>query len=222
MQTQQQALTALQKEPGLINYYSTEPFICLTVAEINIIVSLLSQQSEGVEEDIEAARKFRDYFYENLSEHHNPVISGFLAGCQHIRQSAGSPKDPADFGQLSQQEAAPIKLGDRFLTQEEFNRMYTHYSELCDKEDTNSWFENQFYMLKAQQQQGEWISVEKQAPERGQDVIFVVNNRILAGRYLGYEYGYHDFSIPGHSYEAEYWQPSPPPPTPQDPADNHK
>jgi hypothetical protein len=30
--------------------------------------------------------------------------------------------------------------------------MYTHYSELCDKEDTNGWWENQLHMATAQLQ----------------------------------------------------------------------
>lgn len=71
-----------------------------------------------------------------------------------IKLSAGSPQDPAGLG------------GDRFLTQEVFNRMYTHYSDLCDKEDTNSWWENQFYMLKAQQQQGmRWVKASERLPD---------------------------------------------------------
>jgi hypothetical protein len=72
-------------------------------------------------------------------------------------------------------EATPIKLGDRFLTQDEFNRMYTHYSELCDKEDTNAWWENQFHMANAQLQ-----DLQRVATEQADDEVAFTNlmNRI--------------------------------------------
>jgi hypothetical protein len=61
-----------------------------------------------------------------------------------------------------------------------------------------------------------WLNVEQNKPEQYQDVIFIVesdndfyNGRILGGRYQGNQYGYHDFSVPGHEFSAKLWQPSP-------------
>lgn len=59
----------------------------------------------------------------------------------------------------------------------------------------------------------EWISMESGVlPRVGEDVGFIVvsdnpsiNGRRMGGRYMGLRFGYHEFSVPGHGWEASHW-----------------
>jgi hypothetical protein len=61
-----------------------------------------------------------------------------------------------------------------------------------------------------------WIDVNIQKPELRQDVAFIIksdnpiyNKRRLGGRYLGFNFGYHEFSVPGASWQGTHWLPLP-------------
>jgi len=67
-----------------------------------------------------------------------------------------------------------------------------------------------------------WINVEDKAPELQQSVAFIVdsrpgsdyNGKVYGGKYLGYNFGEHEFVLPGICFSAKLWQPLPPPPNP--------
>ena len=62
----------------------------------------------------------------------------------------------------------------------------------------------------------EWINIEDKTPKKMQEVAFIVasddksyNGRRLAGRYQGFQYGYHEFTTPGCGWKGSHWLPLP-------------
>lgn len=114
---------------------------------IDAILSLISEQEATRLSDKEAAEK--DYPLKSEEEYYNGPYSlepyydyrdgiwalqtAYLAGCQHVRQ-----------------QIQPITCGEQIITQEVFNRIYTHYTDLCTQLDVDDFWQNQYIMADAE------------------------------------------------------------------------
>ncbi len=61
-----------------------------------------------------------------------------------------------------------------------------------------------------------WYNTDEKQPLPQQPVLFVVessdpnyNGKQYGGKYIGFNYGYHEFALPGISFSAKIWRPMP-------------